>query len=384
MSSSHTDSTDPATSHLGSDNTSNTIKNPYKKIKKLVITGSTNLVRPCSSFTQLEDTGKRSTTIPLPDTKNFWGDQLQTKDQHITRIFFQNINGLSTKDYNKWITSLEWLKEHDVDIAGLAEPCVNVSDNRTRRSYSSKIKFFNERSYIQFANNTNPAESKYQPGGSLLLTNEVWRSRIVHQINDKRQWGRYVGSTFRVSPIHYITIISAYRCVYKASADTGTRTSLKHQRDQIQKLGLTTTPRALCLTDLQSELSIIKEKYGEESGIFILIDANETIEEQNSLLPEFLRSNNLVDVIPSYHQLTNHIDSHERSNSGRRIDFIFGTPHWCQYVKQCGYFPFYGALDGDHRAIFIDLDINKLKDHSEFVSTKRMIGTNENNITILK
>jgi hypothetical protein len=180
-----------------------------------------------------------------------WGDDIQEKSSDDTRIFFQNINGFSTKNLSKWNMSLDWLRQHTVDIAGMAEPNLNVQNPKTVHIYSSKLQQFGNRSTCVFAKNTNPSESSYQPGGSFIMCNEAWKSRIVDIIHDKRQWGRYVGYTFRLKQNKTISVISAYRVVNRLGTSLGHKTSVKHQLQASQKSGISISVRQLCLNDLE-------------------------------------------------------------------------------------------------------------------------------------
>jgi hypothetical protein len=296
-----------------------TILNPYKTLKKILVNTSTSASK---TVTYTPKHGKHNILTSLADNK-CWGDSLQSKQDGSTRIYFQNINGLSTKDHSKWLHTLSWLKDNNVDIAGLAEPCINTNDIRVLNSYSSKISMFQNRSFIKFSHNHSPSESKYQPGGSLILCSAQWKSRIVNIIQDQKKWGRYVGLTFRLKQDKYLTVISSYRCVKRFSTSVGNKTSVRYQRDCINKLGLTTSVRKLCLEDISNEISNVKLKYGEESGVIVMIDANESLTDLHSQITDFLRTNNLIDTIPSYNELPASIATQERSTTNRRIDFIF-------------------------------------------------------------
>jgi hypothetical protein len=358
------------------------ILNPYRKLKNIIVTDTNTPVNYNSLASCLVRRKKsHSQNVSAGATKG-WGDNMYPKQQNHTRIYFQNINGVSTKDYSKWLATLDWLRSNEVDIIGLAEPCLNTQDPLVKQSYNSKLSYFGDRSFMQISPNTNPSESKYQPGGSLMICNEVWRSRIVNRIIDPRRWGRYIGFTFRLKQDEFLTVITAYRCVYRSNTTDGLKTSVKHQKSQMASLGIQSTVRSLCLDDLETSIRDCRDKYGSDSGIILLIDANESFKEMNSQLPEFLRKTKLVDVILNKHQYEE-ISSHDRSNSGRRIDFAFCNQKWCEYIKWCGYLPFYAGLDSDHRGIYLDLDLDAINDHRYYTQTKRMIGTNESEATII-
>jgi hypothetical protein len=186
-----------------SDNNSRNLlsffKNPYKQIKQITITRPINneQILPLSSSCGI-GIDKWDRIDSQADDFLPWGDNLQQKQNKDTRILFQNINGLSTKNLSKWKTSLEWLKKNDTDIVGLAEPCINVQNPRTLSKYLSAISTFGDRAIGHFAHNTNPSESSYQPGGSFILCTQAWKSRIVQKIQDSREWGRFVGYTYRL------------------------------------------------------------------------------------------------------------------------------------------------------------------------------------------
>jgi hypothetical protein len=358
------------------------IKNPCQKLKNIVIRNKQSSNYSSTSYTS---STKEKTKISCSDKHTrYWGDIMQAKHPDHTRVFFQNINGLSTKDFSKWHTSLEWLRNNNIDVTGLAEPCINTRDPHVRNSYSSKINTYQQRSYIKFAPNTNPSDSRYQPGGSLMLCSEQWRSRIVRTTVDQRKWGRFVGFTFRLTNIQFLSVITAYRCVSQANNSIGKKTSLRYQRDQIAKEGISKTARSLCLDDLSEIVSDIHQTYGIDTGVLILIDANESKDEPNSQLPDFLRKHQLVDAITTFHDISSSISTQERSTSDRCIDYAFCSKDWMKHIAFCGYFPFYGALDSDHRGLYIDFNFKSLKDNKEYVAPQRIIGSNESDSTIIK
>jgi hypothetical protein len=361
------------------------LKNPYKTIKKFSINKSV-LPDPIDFVSNSSTIGSEQVVglPPCTEADTPWGDNLDKKNQSSTRLFFQNINGLSTKNHSKWTTSLEYLHHHQVDIAGIAEPCINVQNKRAVSSYLNKLSKFGPRSTASFSENTNPCERAYQPGGSLILCQETWKSRIVRNIQDERQWGRYVGYSFRINESTYLTIITAYRCINRLGTSLGHRTSVKHQKEGIINNGLHSSVRQLCLSDLADTIQNCNHSIPGINMTIVMIDANETLEEVNSKLPQFLRDTNLVDIIPAFHDFQGSTASNIRSQSHRRIDFMFGSPSILQYIDKCGYLPFHSALESDHRALFLDLKLQKIKDMSEFISSARTIGSHESKDVIIK
>jgi hypothetical protein len=264
------------------------IKNPYQKLKKIILNDSVSSEHNVPLYS-VQDVGHdmlENRDVCAEDILP-WGDDIQEKLQDDTRIFFQNINGFSTKNLAKWNMSLEWLRQKSVDIAGMAEPNLNVQNPKTVHMYSNKLTQFGNRSTGTFAKNTNPSESYYQPGGAFIMCNESWKSRIVEIIHDKRQWGRYVGYTFRLKQNKTLTVLSAYRVVNRLGTSLGHKTSVRHQREQSQLSGISTSVRQLCLNDLEEFATNCTKKFGDDHLILIMIDANETIKDESENLQNF-------------------------------------------------------------------------------------------------
>jgi hypothetical protein len=134
----------------------------------------------------------------------------------------------------KWHESLAWLRDNDINLCAIAEPCINTQNNRLIKTYkASTYTHFNRGSLI-VSHNNNYSATNYQPGGSLIILNDHWSTRKVAIIQDPKKWGRYCGAIFRLSKSQYIATISGYRCVQKAGESQGVKTSVIHQREGIK------------------------------------------------------------------------------------------------------------------------------------------------------
>jgi hypothetical protein len=359
-------------------------ENPYSKPQQIKIHEPTIQPSPGNSPSgnQVESsTDQLESNRQVKD--NFaWGDTISTKTNHLTRVYFHNINGLQAQNMQKWTDILHWLVDKSVDICGLAEICSNTTDKILKQTLHSTASTFFSRSTVLFSSNTNPTASAYQPGGCLLLSSETWKSRIIQRIDDKRKWGRYVGNIFKLKANHHILVLTAYRCVQKCSNSIGIRTTVRHQQMEIAKLGLSVTVRQLCLDDLTTEIQEARSQYGQDLHILLMIDANET-RQATSKLEDFLLDNNLRDGLQHLHPDHPSPATHDRS-SDRCIDFMFGTQRLLDSIKFAGYLPFYQGVLSDHRGIFMDLDLTSLSDEKIYLPPRRIIGTHENTSTIFK
>jgi Reverse transcriptase (RNA-dependent DNA polymerase) len=367
------------------DTNQNRIINPYKQLKKAIIpTPSTK--ETLTVGVDNVPTSMDTVQITMSDEDcqlESWEDTLTKKNTKTTRIYFQNINGIGTKSFEKWYSIMEWLKQQEVDLCGLAETNANTANARIRTDYINRGTTFCKRASIMFAPNTNPSDGRYQPGGTALICNESWKSRILHTILDKRKWGRYVGNIFRIKRNYLLGVLCVYRCIKKSGYGAGKKTTVRHQREGIDKLGMNTSVRQLCLNDLTEEIKKYKDMYGNVIQFIVMIDANESLTENHSQLHDFLRITNLIEPLAELHPNEKEIATHKRANN-RRIDFIFCSKDIQTHISRGGYLSFLEGPDSDHRGVFIDLHLNHLKDNAEYIAPSRLIGSHESTETILK
>ena len=74
---------------------------------------------------------------------------------------------------------------------------------------------------------------------------------------------------------------------------------------------------------------------------------------------ELERKTGLINIIQHFHP---DLDMPRTYDRGRQcIDFILGSEDALELIKRCGYLEFYALTPDDHRAMFVDLDTNKLQ-----------------------
>ena len=105
---------------------------------------------------------------------NPWGDEIGKKDPMSMRLYFQNINGLSTQNLSEnWIDILDIMETNQVDMYGLAE--TNITWNPTIKN----MLFHKLRQHVSSNKNSvklvsatcdDPTHGIYQPGGVCQVT----------------------------------------------------------------------------------------------------------------------------------------------------------------------------------------------------------------------
>ena len=104
-------------------------------------------------------------------------------------------------------------------------------------------------------------------------------------------------------------------------------------------------------------ISFIKKLREQKHEVILLIDANESITDSNSLIGKLLSQTQMCDPIFKQYGSKNEPNTHLRGS--KRIDYILCTEHISQYISSSGIIPFDFVTTTDHRALFIDIYLNK-------------------------
>ena len=152
---------------------------------------------------------------PHDDTHDnyYIGDVLSLpKAPNTTRLYFQNVNGISLCTPGTWMDTCEHFRDLQVDIALIAKHKLDTSQSRViKRLHDNPKKLFELGSYSINATSTPvKAQSMYKPGGVLSFTSGGIKGRILEAGTDP--WGRWVFTNWRnIGPP--ITVIATYQVV---------------------------------------------------------------------------------------------------------------------------------------------------------------------------
>jgi hypothetical protein len=176
------------------------------------------------------------TMIPRkPKVNDDWGSTIHSKDPTTTKIYFENINGIQEfSGTESWAEHMEFMKENNIKISGLAETNTNWNHNNIRETLATKTRLKFQNSLINFSRNDyNPnSASAFLPGGCVLTCTRHWTSRIIQCIDDLCSMGRWTGFQYRLKEVKKIMIITAYRgCKQSTSAvNNAVQTAYKQQK----------------------------------------------------------------------------------------------------------------------------------------------------------
>ena len=147
----------------------------------------TDFSTPTGRFTRKEAVMTRAnqrTNIP-------WGDPLAAKPTQVTRVYSQNVNGLSMDRRGGQFDDLCAIhKELEADIFCGQERNLDSTQMHIKSYIYDAAKHHWDRSRVIFGTTPIPFTGHYKPGGTFILSTGSISGRVKEQVADK--WGRWV------------------------------------------------------------------------------------------------------------------------------------------------------------------------------------------------
>jgi hypothetical protein len=191
-----------------------------------------------------------------------------------------------------------------------------------------------------------------KPGGTFIASVGNVTGRIKHQKSD--EMGRWVSQTFQGSAGRRITIVSVYQVVSDV-VTPGTTTAAAQQQSLLTERNDTIqAPRKAFRRDLTLFLQTCKDA---EDEIMVMGDFNEVMGDDPDGITALAHKMELFDMMSSRHANQPPVTY---SRGRRCLDFGLATSHVIQSITRCGYEAFHSCHPSDHRAYFLDLDVNLL------------------------
>jgi ribonuclease HI len=320
---------------------------------------------------------------PIPN--DFWGSSMDSNKNECFRIYYQNINGITSSDsMEKWNDHVSSMKDNCCEIFGLAETNTNWKCPNIKTELDNIInKTFPHSSTIFSSNKFNPTDvSRYQPGGALQSCTGHWVSRCIDKIHDNRNMGRWTGQTFQLKQQKILTVITAYRPCKRSNINSKSTSSSSYRQQTVMLMeeGYNDPdPRQIFIEDMIS--LIININKNADNYIILMLDANENINDSESGLSKLLRETSLIDIFSHIGGEDCNIPTFIRGT--RKIDYIFSTANLLPYIKHAGCLPFFMNNNSDHRGMFIDISEELLDTKLDLKKPdKRHIGTKSSNLDI--
>lgn len=240
-----------------------------------------------------------------------------------------------------------------VDIAGLAETNLDWNNFENKNNCANIFRNYWKQTKIGMVSSNHRTNQFYQPGGVAMITGFPWASRSKTYL-DESGLGRWTESELTGRCNRKVTIICAYMVCKDSIERSGPNTAytqqwriLKEQQPQLDP-----DPRTIVFEDLKKRITDIRQQ-GHE--VIVLMDANDTLQNTRSALTKWTLETNLIDPLVQRHGTEGEPPTHARGS--QRIDYILVSEHISEYVTACGILPLHSICFSDHRALFLDIDL---------------------------
>lgn len=293
-----------------------------------------------------------------PNTKfsPVFGDDITEKEDGICRIVSQNVGclGISSFSNNKMRTAKEWLIRHQVDICGwqeigFANHLLPRHERMAERMRDSRWKSVR----TSTSSNTHEDVDRFQWGGTSTIAFNLFAHMTHSSGVDTTGLGRW---SWILLEGHYgirVRIITAYNPCKTRSTQLSTVYAQHRRYFLTQKVD--TCPRLMFRRDL---CAFIQKCHSDSELIVLLIDCNENLEKLQDLHKHLISDPiSLIDPIRFRHFNGRALPPTNEKGS-YPIDAIFvSSSLW--HITRGGWLRF-GEGVGDHRPLFIDINIKKL------------------------
>jgi hypothetical protein len=173
-----------------------------------------------------------------------------------------------------------------------------------------------------------------------------------------------------------VVVIPAYRVCKNSTATAGPTTSFAQQWHILRRAGdKTPDPRKRFIKDLEKRVS---KATREKQGVIVMLDANESLQHFNNDFTKWVRESGLVDIHVHRHGTEGEPATHTRGKN--RIDYMHISQDLVEFVSAAGILPFKTFSKSDHRALFMDIDLDcylggRLSDTA--LATRRGLTSND-------
>ena len=307
--------------------------------------------QPAATYTSTPHTSHTDPII-AQDTTN-WGDALATKPPNTTRLYFQNIRGLSTTHiWTEWNHLLETLHHNEVDIFGFAETNIPWTPT-TRHIAKQQMKSHLPTHHISLTTAAcdEPTYGWKQPGGVCQGAIGNIAGGIDKLDIDSLGLGRWTYMTITCKHNYKLYIITAYR-VSQNTLTTGDDTAYNQQHRTLRRMGIEhPKPRTQFITDLIALIHRLRTT-GE---IIVMLDANAPLHDKEMM--HLLTQTGLYDTMEYVHTTSTPRTYIRGTNT---IDHILATAKVLPSIKHAGMLPFNDGIQSDHRGLWLDINTKEL------------------------
>lgn len=288
-----------------------------------------------------------------------WGNNLITNDKwpnvndlQYIRVLYQNVNGISYYNkYNEWEIVLDVMDSMQADVISLNEINLDMTLPNVKYNLMSRLKKMDRNAKMSVSASASiKSETPFKMGGTLTYARGNISGRIVEYGNEKLgRWSyiKLIGKNGRK-----LKVITTYRVGRNKGGADNCTIRTQQEYDLQERYGKIVDPRKQLLEDLKL---MIQKEHSNGTIIILNCDMNENIQNSKTV-KNFLMAAGLKIAHTTIHDETLP-NTHDRGQ--HCIDIMaVSTKLPNEAIVRAGILPFYSGLPSDHRAMYLDIDIN--------------------------
>jgi hypothetical protein len=296
-------------------------------------------------------------TDSIPFDPSFWGSQLtQAKPPDTMRLILQNPYGL---DANHNFRKLDYIARnmtaYHADITCLPETNVPWYKPSVLKPCHAILRKHFKHHRLVTSSSPAAATNHFLPGGTACIVANEWTGRLATVGSDPRGLGRWSFIRVKGKNNSRVLIVTIYQVCKTSINAAGDSTAFSQQWHLLKADGdENPNPRSA----FSSDLSLFLAAYPNDA-IILAGDINSWLRNPADDLnfSNLVTRYNLKDALIRKHGPDSEIPTRK---SGCRIDYIFVSEVILDHVTSCGALHFDRIVDSDHRALFIDINIDPL------------------------
>ena len=302
-----------------------------------------DVLGPMKRRSEEEEMSQQHLQVNIPPKQQGKGDW---------RLLFGNINGFPINNNNENSMKLDiWrhlLQQSDADIIGIGEHKLNMSKLQRRDKPSHIMNNWKEGILGRYSWLRSNSPSKYELGGTGLISSSIGTTHTIDAGEDKRHLGRWNWITIQGQRGNKTTIISLYRPA------EGQQTLQRQYARLCEKQAIKGDDTTLSIWD--NDLRTLIESFtSKEHEVIVGGDWNNDLNNTNGRVHTMLKEVGLREVI--IERYGSGPNTHARGSN--TIDGVFATAGIT--IKRGGYTTF-ECSPSDHRWVWLD------------ISTEDMVG----------
>jgi hypothetical protein len=281
-----------------------------------------------------------------------YGDWVGKKEDDHTRLWYQNVRGLSARnDLADAYQAALIGKHHDADILAMAETNLDWT-GKTKGLFCKQVKQVWPVVTITTTSSTETFDTAYQPGGAALLIPNGLSGRVCSRHED--DMGRFTSVVLQGRGARKLAIICGYRvCVNHITGDKE-KTAFAQQWRMLRRRmpNAQADPREAFLRDMRTHIATHND-----AGIPSILewDANEPVD--TPTIQKFMRDCQLEEAYE--HRFPGDKKPATHRDGTTKIDHIMLSPQLIPYIAHLGIDTFGVGIPSDHRPFYMDLRLSE-------------------------